>query len=283
MAIPAVSIYASFILSKHELELRGPLSQQIIRFTTIKPDDIEPHVRVDNVTMERLVSAIKKNLCNYFEEYRILSHQTGFQGCTLLYAIPTVRIFENHQYNLVSSHKGARTVLMRALKDLCCKYAILTPDIRLKIDREDPKGYWTLTASISNDSKYHILKAFPGKDVLTDNTVVDPTVALLWVENVQLADILYVAQYKSELTPHMTRWLTYPYILTATRHFEKFSFHRTPKTSQEILNDFNTELINLTNRSQNSLFSFSRIIGWAYECLWYYQLRYNSSRYTQPR
>lgn len=267
MAIPAVTIYASFILSKHELELRGPLSQQIIRFTRTVPDDIDPHVRVNNVTMERLIYAIRKRLRRNYKEYKILSHQIGVRGCTLLYAIPTVRIDDNNQYNFVSSHRGARTVLMRALKDLCCTYAILTPDIRLKIDREDPKGNWTLTAGVTEDLDYHYLKAFPGQCRLTNGAVVDPNIAVLRVKNVQLADILYVAQRKNELTPKMARWNIPPRILTVTRHFEKFRFCWTPKTSKEILNDFEIELINLTNRSENSSFSFSQIMGWAYKCL----------------
>jgi len=269
MSIPAVSIYASFILSKHELELRGPLSQQIIRFTRFEPNDISPHIRVDNVTMERLVYALRKRLRKNYKVYKIVNQNTGFLGCTMLYAIPTVRIDDYRQYNFVSSHRGARTVLMRALKDLCCKYSVLTPDIRLKTDREDPKGYWTLTAFFSDDLNHHILKVFPGRYNLSSEAVVDPTIAMVHVKNVQLADILYLAQCKNELTSKMIRFIIPPRIMTDIRHFEMFRFCWTQNTSKEVLNVLETELMDLTNQSKKSLFSFSQIMGWAYKFLKY--------------
>jgi len=233
------TIYAAFVLQKHELESNGALTHQIMKFTESKDPAHAPYVKLENVSMDMLAEAIQKQI-SHNSAYKFLNRQSDDdRGGVMLYAIPTVETDDEEidQFKFVSSHEGTKRVLFEVLKELGCKYTRLSPDI--EIASIDLMATWTLTVSESDG--YHELRLRPGYRGIYDGTLHTST-AELQINNIRLSEILYLAEYKHAISPSLVRYCDVPLYLGSKRTCERFKFPNTANTSAQILREIQRKI-----------------------------------------
>ncbi|XP_026821220.1 uncharacterized protein LOC113559666 [Rhopalosiphum maidis] len=227
-----MEIYGSFVFDKNELECNGILTHQMIKFTRSIDPTLITYVKIEKVTMRKLVRTIKRRLRDNFRIYRLIKFDMG--ASVVLYAVPTVKFdgTDQSQLRLVSSQEGLKMVLLEALADLECAYTQISSDFVMA--DEDPLNNWSLTATTYADIQELIM--VPGLRRI-NYCFATPNTAAVYIKNVRLSKLLYVIMHTNTVGPNLVRDNTGPFILNNKRQFETFRMPRTNKTSRKILRD----------------------------------------------
>lgn len=253
------AVYVSFLFGHDQLLSNGILSHQVLRFTYFETAACPASVRIDSVLMGTLIEMLKRQIRGK-NRFAVLDRRSGYDyKHIILYAIPGMDTRRtNRILRVTSSHQGACEILFDALKKLGCEYSVrshaMEPNFKYF---DDSPATWTMY--VSESPGYHELRLVPG----CQNISV-PDVCGFHVQNIRLADLLFLFEYTHAINPHLIR---YEDIISSNlalrRSCEKFQFPETSRSTAQIAREIRIRL----DRVRSPL---PALVATFFECLRYF-------------